>query len=529
MVNQKKANGKMEGNVMNVSRYMFFVAAALVMSAVCACQKENVSVDDEVSVQRTVTLTASIGQSSTKASLGEWTGTEYPVLWDEGDAIAVMNNGRLFKFVIDSEDAGKTVADFICNEAEGYDESMEITAYYPYGAVTYSEGTVTCAIPAVQEYVEGGFGKGAAPMAASRQAGDDAGLVFNNIFGVFKVQIKGVEGETVSAFEVGSSKVLAGSATLADDLTFTMPGTDAPSNVSLSFPSPVDISQTKDFLVALPAGEQILAFVVTTDKGRYYKKTTAKKSVEAGKVMKMPLVDLGAEDSELREMMSVRYSEDNTDGVFVGYNVWANVNCGYHPTDYKWGKIYQWGRKDGCGYNDGGNYQETMLQTFRDGQFEWDGTGTCQPEAGIFYRSDNASQTFHWMTGNGASKKDMWNAGTSVNPVKTIYDPCPEGWRVPVGSEFIALMDNCSSFVTVDSYPGWWLSGTDVYDESMAAKVFFPAAGQRYNNIDGFGNRGEEGYYWADNYNGSMYLKKNTRGSYRGSRSEGLYIRCVKE
>ena len=31
--------------------------------------------------------------------------------------------------------------------------------------------------------------------------------------------------------------------------------------------------------------------------------------------------------------------------------VWVPVNCGYHATDFKYGKLYQWGRKYGQGHS----------------------------------------------------------------------------------------------------------------------------------------------------------------------------------
>lgn len=512
---------------MKIMRFISAFAAALVMSAAYSCQKDIVK-DNQKTDSKVVTLTASISDGATKTSLGEWTGSEYPVLWSADDAIAVVNNGRLFKFVISADDAGKSVADFVCAEAEGYDENLVLTAYYPYSAVTYSEGVITCEVPAVQAYAEGSFAQGAAPMAAGREAGSDEGLLFENIFGAIKLQLKGAEGETVSRIEIGSDVILAGSSVLSDDLTLTMPTEDAPSNVVLNFSIPVDISQTKEFIVSLPAGEHLLAFVATTSKGAYYKRTTSKKTLASGNIVKMPLIDLGAEDNDIRASMSIRYPEDNTDGVLIGRNVWANVNCGYHPTDYQWGKLYQWGRKDGCGYNDGGTYQETIIQTFYDGQYDWDGTGTCQPDPAVFYRSELTNATYHWMVGDGASDNTLWNTGTKDNPVKTVYDPCPDGWRVPDLSESLKLYSNVSPMVEVGSQNGHWCSGTAVYDVQMTAKVFMPFAGDRANGSGNCNGRNSQGRYWRSNAT-EFYFTETNWGGRNASRSLGLSVRCVKE
>ena len=44
------------------------------------------------------------------------------------------------------------------------------------------------------------------------------------------------------------------------------------------------------------------------------------------------------------------YGINHGKGTLIGTVVWAPVNCGYHVTDYQWGKLYQWGRKYGQGY-----------------------------------------------------------------------------------------------------------------------------------------------------------------------------------
>ena len=45
------------------------------------------------------------------------------------------------------------------------------------------------------------------------------------------------------------------------------------------------------------------------------------------------------------------YGVNHGEGVEIDGVVWAPVNCGYHATDFKYGKLYQWGRKYGQGYD----------------------------------------------------------------------------------------------------------------------------------------------------------------------------------
>jgi hypothetical protein len=98
-------HGKMEERTMR--KFMNIFAAALIMLAAVSCEKNEVLPDNN-SEGKIVTLKASINNGGTKTSLGQGVWEEgdpkvYPVLWSEGDAIALINNDKLFKFVLDDE------------------------------------------------------------------------------------------------------------------------------------------------------------------------------------------------------------------------------------------------------------------------------------------------------------------------------------------------------------------------------------------------------------------------------------------
>ena len=127
---------------------------------------------------------------------------------------------------------------------------------------------------------------------------------------------------------------------------------------------------------------------------------------------------------------------------------------------------------------------------------------------------------------------ELWNSGSESNPVKTDYDPCPDGWRVPTYAELSELSKNHSSWTTDENgQVGYWFSGASTYTETVP-QVFFPAAGYRSNSDGNADDRGSSGYYWssrpnnpyADNlcfYGGLVYM-----GSYF-SRASGYSVRCV--
>ena len=191
------------------------------------------------------------------------------------------------------------------------------------------------------------------------------------------------------------------------------------------------------------------------------------------------------------------------------------------------------------------------------GAFEWDGTGTCQPEAGIFYRSDNESQTFHWMTGNGASKKDMWNAGTSVNPVKTIYDPCPEGWMVPKagvwdifgerGSSSVNKNENTTRYNQKDAGVEFYIDAPKESEHKKYNFAYFPAMGIRHATGGYSNNYKTRGYLhttqaatsnsridrWGfalfESGNAVSIVKVEESISKYATRTHALNVRCVRE
>lgn len=225
-------------------------------------------------------------------------------------------------------------------------------------------------------------------------------------------------------------------------------------------------------------------------------------------------------------------------GIAIGATVWAPVNCGYKATSdadkgYPYGKLYQWGRKYGQGYSTSYDADEPTIE---EGPVSLK-YGQAEGNSNVFFTSSSDFR-YDWLS----TKDDkLWNSGTESAPVKTEYDPCPEGWRVPTYAELNILKNTKSSWTTNDGQKGYWFSGASdtKYDVPVDedAKVFFPAAGYRY--YDGGGTstpstRGSYGYYWSsrpDDYNnpyglyfGSSYTYMNS-----GYRAYGYSVRCVQE
>lgn len=336
-----------------------FFAAALVMLAAASCEKNEVLPDNN-SEGKIVTLKASINNGGTKTSLGGEKGSDdkYPVLWSEGDAIAVIqedidseNYGSVYTFTLSEGGAGKASATFECNNAEGFNPDLDYRAVYPASSVVLSDGKFDgYSFSATQPYVQNSFGVGAMPMQTNMCRGTESPLSFTNAFGVLKLQLKGAADEKVTSIVITSDNALNGEAILMWG-SIVLQGT-APENkkVTLDCSANGGVALNQEtatyFHIALPAGATGLKVLINTNKGSYYKEVPSQdassnpiNAITAGNILKMPELNT--------TNMSPAYIEN---GVYLGdgvalpaerdsegnptkYLIWAPVNCGYDASN----------------------------------------------------------------------------------------------------------------------------------------------------------------------------------------------------
>ena len=199
---------------------------------------------------------------------------------------------------------------------------------------------------------------------------------------------------------------------------------------------------------------------------------------------------------------------------------------------YNW--FYQWGRptpmlppKD---YNSTTNATNYGTRTFAVSSAKADtyGAGIQNPQ--MFYKC--SSSPYNWF--GTASYYNLWNANcistgnSDNNVVKTVYDPCPPGFKMPNGNTFTGFS---TSNVVGDFNNGWYFKR----NANDTTGVFFPASGSRSDSSGSLRGVGSSGYVWlssADSQNRAYRLyfySSDVRPQDVTSRASGYSVRPVQE
>lgn len=207
-------------------------------------------------------------------------------------------------------------------------------------------------------------------------------------------------------------------------------------------------------------------------------------------------------------------------GINIGGKLWAPVNCGYRPATegdagHPYGRYYQWGRPVGFGYN---NSDEGIVEADIAENVNGPVQNVEDALPGVFYKN-----SANWLASVNTT---LWNSGTEENPVKTQYDPCPEGWRVPTLTE-MELLIATKEKTTIDGLLHWAMYGDG------DAVVNLAAAGNIATGSNS-ADRGVAGYYWTSTYvDGTVILiyagNWCAKNDWTNQPARGCTVRCVAE
>lgn len=179
---------------------------------------------------------------------------------------------------------------------------------------------------------------------------------------------------------------------------------------------------------------------------------------------------------------------------------------GYDQRDRASGMLYQWGRKDPM--------NQLVITGYRPG-FSYPSVEMASSEPTTF------AQNWIWFDdGSGNGVRGLWSAER-----KTMYDPCPQGWKVADRSAWDGGHEFTGNY---DEY-GTWISHTS--DSDALQYPYAPYYDSNMNYI----NWESRGYIWTTELDGDWYAYdfryEGTWSTVYDTRCNGdaLPVRCMKD
>ena len=193
------------------------------------------------------------------------------------------------------------------------------------------------------------------------------------------------------------------------------------------------------------------------------------------------------------------------------------------------GLLYQWGRKDpflGSSSIGGSTLaKSTITWPLVESTSSYVGTVDYVTSHPTTFVKGSSSTYYDW---HYASRDNtLWTTSSSD---KSIYDPCPAGWRVPDGGSNGIWSKAGFGHTTYDS-----TNEGISFSISSPSTTWYPASGYRYNNDGGLSGVGYSGYYWsASPYSSSAYYLTFDYGGYvypssSDNRAYVFSVRCLQE
>ena len=185
------------------------------------------------------------------------------------------------------------------------------------------------------------------------------------------------------------------------------------------------------------------------------------------------------------------------------------------------GVLYQWGRKDPFPLKDN-------VGSFRISQGPVTLVKAIQNPGTLYWiASGNDSD---WLA--TARDNSLWGGDDEAKP-KTIYDPCPAGWRVPFSG---AGTDSPWSGYGSQTFSNGETAGVVLpFDDNdgQYTQSYWPAAGYRHGATGALTGLGSNGRYWGATVSGiNVYRITFDNGVFNASqltRAFAYPMRCVKE
>ncbi len=206
------------------------------------------------------------------------------------------------------------------------------------------------------------------------------------------------------------------------------------------------------------------------------------------------------------------------------------------------GLLYQWGRKDpflGASSISDDNRAVSTLSPWPSCVDSNESCGTIEYSIAnptTFIAANDNNNDWYYST-NKSTNDTRWHS------TKTIYDPCPAGYRVPKGRENGVWYNALGAYGIESTAFDTINKGFNLTKESMPegyltenGDCWYPAAGSIYGSYGYIGEIGRYGYYWSsttsEDYYASAFMvagELNRISTLSAYRSSGYSVRCFKE
>ena len=224
------------------------------------------------------------------------------------------------------------------------------------------------------------------------------------------------------------------------------------------------------------------------------------------------------------------------------------INITQNPGNVKKGAttLYQFGRKDAFPGVDASDLAANSHFTQNAGDNMTIMNNIQNPDKFYIYGSSmytNYGYYNLWSADNTVT--GSYNQGNDNPVVKTVYDPCPVGFKMPANNAFTGftttgLYSSTQSELNVDGTNDWQTYQNNFghnfwTNSSKTATINFPASGYRNNNDGSLGGVGIIGYYWSAvpnlTYGGCNlgFYSDDVHPLYNYSRTYGFAARPVSE
>lgn len=477
------------------------VAATAALTALVACQKNEVAGPAAGSV-----LYATIEETDATKTYMD---SNNNIRWSEGDqVIAFMKTSLGLRYQIKDEYIGKT-SGYFSQISSG--SSTDLGAgtewdhnivYFPYlssidAAKSGSNYTLDVVLPSEQTYEAESFGSGSMAMVA---VSEDNNLVFKNVLGGMKFQLRGTQKVKSIKLEGKNNEKLSGAATVTAYTDKTKPtikmASKASKTLTLNCGEGVQLNENNatEFIITIPPTVFTKGFTVTFNyiDGKTYKIDTEKENeVIRSSLLVMPEITL---HNSSQGGFSERWVDLGLSVLWAAYNVGATT-----PEEY--GGFYAWGETEEKSIYTEDNYKYSYKNWYGNNHWEWN------------WAYDHIGYEI---------------SGTS-------YDVAHVKWgdsaRMPTLEEVNELICNCTfTRSRLNGIVGDYVIGPN------GNSIFLPSAGSRIADSPNYESR--RGLFWTSTrYEGSYeshayyLLCDESWGATQGSsiRDVGRSVRPVKD